>query len=81
MSGSRLPALFYLLEEVEAGLDVVERAAVDDRRGIHRLRGHVRGARITGQGHLALVLELKVSPVLRDVLDDIGVDLEGHTPP
>ncbi len=66
-----------LLEEVEAGLGIVERATVGEGGRVDRLDGLVRGRRVAGQGDRVLVVGLEeVGPVLRDGLDDLGVDLE-----
>ena len=80
MTGTKLPASLSFLKKCEA---LAARCRASRRWRAPEPRpprwpGWMHG-RVTGEGDLALVLGLEqVRPVLRDVLDRRGVDLEGQ---
>ena len=80
MTGTKLPASLSCLKKSRPSLTLSSVAAV--RRQAGRPDGGlglVRRERVTEQRDLLLVLGLQqVGPVLRDVGDDLGVDLERH---
>ena len=60
--GQQVAVVVQLLEVIQAGLDVVQRAAIGERGGIDGLGGLIRGARIASQRNLALVLRDRANP-------------------
>src|SRR5438093_736010 len=89
--GDRLPGdvdrhevadLRELREEIDPRLDVGERAAVGERGRVDARKGGVSLTRVVVERDLVLVFGLQqVTPVLRDVLDDVGVRPEpDHSP-
>ena len=76
MTGTKFPASFSFLKKSRPGSALsspppLEKAGPDGGDGL------VGRGRVAGQGDLVLVLGLEqVGPVLRDVRDDLGVDLE-----
>src|SRR5690606_16499672 len=78
LDGVEVADVLQLLEEVDAGLDVVEGAALGDRGGVHAGEGRARLGRVAVERDLALVPgPEQVGEARRAGVDLVGVAADG----